>query len=212
MNRMLSFLRERSSAIAGVLLLVLLVGLAVFLYFRTRVLEVPPPEPSAEPAVTSILNQPNNPIQKYPGADKRSFLYKLEGSFVGTIAQDQFREDKAWVGKFVLRGDSLKREIPLLIGIPEDTVLFGIFEGTLSGDSTWKIRGMADVAIELKPGELVLIQSEQKLPPDLAVVPDYFRSNQQVLDTLAGEFNTKEFGYTIPSDYTLIVTGIGVAR
>ena len=215
MGNNLSWLKRWLPALVGIFLLSLLVGLGVWLYLKTRLVEAPPAPVVEAPVVTPLVNQPGVPVKKGISQDNLGFSYELEGSFVGEIARDETRPDKAWRGQLVLRGDSMKRQIPILLISPTGIVAFGRFESSLSGESVWRSVRVDEVAAEVKPGEPVQVVIQYSLPGPARAgmeVPTYFQEIQQVLDGLAKEFDGRNFSLTIPEGFFLIANGLGVVR
>lgn len=202
----------------GLLLVVFLSAFIITLYLQIRRMEIPsgPPGPEeiSKAVIPPLISRPGNPVKKSIAEGKIGFAYELLGSFTKGVAVDETRPDKAWRGQFVLRGDPLKREIPVFLGVPTGTVVFGRFEGSFAGRSVWNSVAAEEMALEIKAGEPVQLVVEYSLP-DLSSaesVPEYFRDIQRVIDGLSGEFDSGEYTMNIPEGFSLLSRGVGVVR
>lgn len=194
-------------------LLALLAGVIVFLYLQTRIrepgLDVPPAR--EEIKIEPLVSKPDNPVQKRLGGDKLSYLYELNGSFAEALVLDERKENSVLRGRFTLSGDPLGREIAVVTGVGGRKTLFGTFEGSLRGNSKWTMVENVQVAVEIKPGELVRLVVDYRLSQADAV-PEYFSKTQNIMDSLAEEFNNNNFRLIIPENFYLIAEGVGVVR
>ncbi len=214
MEEYFSWLKKRLPELVGVFLLAFLLGLVVFLYLRTRILEAPPALPAEEDVVTQFVNRTGNPIQKSRAIGKVGFLYQLRGSFPQGLNLENKPGNSALRGRFVLQGDELEREIPVLLWMGDGRLSLGRYEKSFEGDSRWTLTPVEEVASEIRAGEEVILVVEYELPKRISLenVPEYFKTAQQILDGLAEEFYSGESSVAIPENFSLVSRGIGVLR
>ena len=195
-------------AVLSVTLVVLLVGLSIFLYLRTRTVKIPSTISPPEEVIKPLVNQPGNPIQKYISSDNLGFTYEIEGSFPSGLSS---REDGLLTGRFEIRGDTGKRQLKTMIGTLAGYGLLGIYEGSFSQKVVWDDVPLSELGGRIQAGEAVRIRIEVKFERQDGI-SDFARRTQETVDALAVEMNSGNAELQIPSDFTLVTNGVGIIR
>jgi len=194
-----------------VVLLLFLVSIGGFLVYRLLI-NKPPQEgvrkeiPGLNQEVGSVSG---SPIHKGIYPEKDGFMYELVGSFADEPVILEERDDKAIQGKFIIKGDPMKREIDIIIGEVSGQVNLGTYKGSLDSGSTWSLITTREAYEKIKQEKEIKLRSIYtfKGSPE---VPDYAQEVQNVMDVLINEFNVKKFDFEIPENFTLSVVGVGI--
>lgn len=207
-------MKKRLPEVVGVASVLLLIGLVVFLYFRTREIgpqpEVPPaPVEAPVEGEIPILTYQGEPVKKGILTGEAGLRYELEGSFPsGLHPSDQ---EGFLTGNFVLKGDPLERGLKVMVGsVDGGYAFFGTYEGDFWGKARWISVPIDEVAREIKPGEPVRIAITY-LFGEWGYI-EYFKQREALLDGLALEYKENEYKLTIPSDLMFIPERVGVIR
>jgi len=199
---------KKSLFLLIILLFILLFVASVYLFIQVRQRSPDYYDESLENVGKTFINQlPGDPIVKRIIADNGGVIYNIEGKFSEKLE----KQGVLLSGKFIIKGDPLKREINVLIGAADGNVSYGIYDGSFNDSSTWKV-APNDVVVELiNPGTQVLIRVELQLAEERQV-REYIKEQEEIMDAIIRDFQIGEFTYKIPADFTLVSMGIAVVK
>ncbi len=155
-----------------------------------------------------IAVNPQDPIKKGYMEDGKIIVYDIRGYF----SENLKKKDPILEGRFIIEGDPLKREITTYIGYLNGKTVFGKYEGSFSGKSTWSMIDTEVVFNTIKPQQPVVIRAVFYVSDDEAERIS-LKEQEEVLDTLTLEFKgEKKFQYIIPIDFAIVADRIGVVE
>lgn len=195
----------------ALILFLLLLLLAVSLYLFIKLKASKPvliPLSNKPDKSTLIVQRPTDPIKKSFVGDGKYVQYEMLGSFEGALEEASPTLGTV-KGIFVIKGDTMKRGIVVILGKIDGTLLLGEYQGSFRSDSTWEITPAADLLNLIKPDEEVLLTTMMSVKDNSTnsvLVPE------DVLDDLILEFQSSEFKREIPRDFALAVTKVGIVK
>ena len=188
---------------------VLLAATVGYIVYRLRQGEISREDAYKGGLITQKENLALSPIEKF--SNPQGAFYRIKGSFANELKLAEGRQDNALAGEFILRGDTLKRKLPVLLGLGNGSFSLATYDGSFDGQSTWVQVKTQDGTGQLIAGEEVLLMVEY-LFPGVSQLPDYFFKEQDVFDSLSDDIGLGKFSYNIPSDFVLYPTAVGIIK
>ena len=205
-------LMKKSLLYGLALLFIILVAAALYLAFRINKEELGGEFSGTKGGVvTEVATSPTSPISKMIAEDKTGFLYEFYGAFVDKPELASGRNDRVLIGDFIIEGDGLERKIPVYLGMGSGQVILGTYQESFRSKSNWKAVSTEEFLGLISPNEPIKLVADYSLPPEVEL-PAYALQAQEVLDTIAQEFEKGKFEYGIPENFYVIATGVGMVK